>query len=243
MSNTIQHYSFNDFSSYGNSIKLNKSINELNSTQNSENVGQFAVVKPDDAVAVEISELAKNMYDSSLKSSEQKNENESLIEKSEYEGLSNAEREQKELEDYIRNHPVDKSIDVMRKNSLTQYMNNAKNAGTEDRMNLLSQELKDAFTDIADEFADFSMKITYGDYSSNDISVNNLNFEAIDKMEDLYRNYKEHIETTYEGDEKTKNLNMLDDTYNSIFAERIINPVRKAYEDKLTFLDQIVKKL
>ncbi len=175
---------------------MNTSIDELNSRQNEDRKGSFAVVARDDAATVEISELARTMYSASA--------NESDL----YAGLSNAEREQRELEDYIANHLVDTSIDLMRNGSLVQQ---------------------------AEGFSDFSMKITYGDYSSNDVSVNDLDFDAINKMEDTYQSYKKQIESAYEGDERTKYLNKLDETYNAVFAEKIINPVKSAYDDKLTF--------
>lgn len=117
MSNTIQHYSVHEIpQSKLQGVKLNISIDELNSRQNEERMGSLRKISPEDTATVEISELAKAMYS--------------------------------------------KTAEVC------QY----------------SQALEESVND----FADFSMKITYGDYSSNDVSLSDLNFSALDNMENVY---------------------------------------------------------
>lgn len=165
MSNMIQHYSFKDMSVYGQNIKLNTTIEELNSKQNEERRGGFAVVSADDTATMEISELARTMYS---KSSE-----------------------------------------------ISRY----------------SHALEDSVKD----FADFSMKITYGNYNGNDVSVNDLNFAALDKMENVYQSYRQQIETAYSGDEQVKHFDRLDEAYNTVFEEKVINTVKSVFDDKLTF--------
>lgn len=100
----------------------------------------------------------------------------------------------------------------------------------------LNNEYSDAFTSASKDFADFSMKITYGDYNGNDVSAKDLNLDAIDKMEDVYKSYKKQIQSNYEGDEREQYMSKLDEVYNSVFTENIINPIKSAYDDKLTFL-------
>lgn len=216
MSNTIQHYYFNDTSKYGESLKLGTDISKLNEKQTGDRKGSFAVIARDDAATIEISELAKIMYATAS-------------------DVSNAEREQKELEDYIASHPADTSIDVLRNGSLLKQANEGAIRVVDEAMIAAEKEYTNAFSDAAKGFSDFSMKITYGDYNSNDISVKDMKFDAIDKMEDVYNSYKEQIQLNYEGDEKEKYLSKLDDVYNTVFAEKIIEPVKNAYDDKLTF--------
>lgn len=225
MSNTIQHYSFNDTSSYGKNIKLNINIDELNSKQNEDRKGSFAVVDRNDVATVEISEIARTMYGAVSNVSKKQ------------ERVSGAEREQKELEEWIATHPADRSIDLMRNGNLVQQINgNAVNL-VDEALIAAENEYTKAFVGVAEDFADFSMKITYGNYSSNDVSVNDLNFGTIDKMEELYQSYKKQIQSNYEGDERTKYLNKLDEVYNAVFAEKIINPVKSAYDDKIIFFE------
>lgn len=251
MSSTIQNYYFKDMSSYyGQNVKLNISIDELNRRQTEDNKGSFRVVSKDDAATVEISELAREMYGASVNaSSKQEQEHvraaaqttkepeEITAEKNNdasYEGLSGVERELKELEDYIASHPADTSIDVLRNGSLIQQARSAVNL--DDKALIAAEkEYTEAFAGAAENFADFSMKITYGDYSGNDVSVNDLNFDAIDKMEDIYQYYKEKIQSGYEGNEREKYLNKLEEAYDTVFEEKIINPVKDAYDDKLHF--------
>lgn len=215
MNNTIQHYYFNDTSSYGKSARLNVSIDELNSRQPKDGKDSVTVISKDDAATVEISELARAMYGTS------------------YEGLTGAEREQRELEDYIASHSADTSIDLLRNGSLLQQAGAARQV--DEALLAAEREYTEAFAGAAENFADFSMKITYGAYSSNDVSVHDLNFEALDQMEELYQSFKEKIESDYEGDEKTKYLNKLNETYDAVFEEKIINPIKGTYDDKLVF--------
>lgn len=66
MSNVIRHYSFNDTSSYGKSIKLNTSIHELNRRQKEiRKTSACSVLSRDDAATVEISELGRTLYQTS----------------------------------------------------------------------------------------------------------------------------------------------------------------------------------
>lgn len=246
MSSTIQNYYLKDLSSYAKGIRLNTSISELKKRQNEDGKGSLKIISRDDAATVEISELARTMYGASKKYGtsgnvpEKKEPADRVFEKQEsadtafdpYDGLSGVERELKELDDYIAAHPADTSIDVLRNGSLRGI--EGKNLA-DHALYAAEKEYTEAFADAAEGFADFSMKITYGDYSGNDVSVNDLNLEAVDKMEDVYQSYKKQIESEYEGDDRAKYLSRLDEAYNAVFEEKIINPVKSAYDDKLVF--------
>lgn len=260
MGNIIQHYNFNDTSKYERSYKLNTTIDKLNEIQTEERKGSFSVVE-DCAAMVEISELAKAMYESSVGTQKQeKEENEALAEpakqkesapneeisgkqekvnpsddKNKYAGLSGVEREVKELEDYIASHPVDTSLDLLRKGSLSKNIDGNSINLVDHALVKAENEYTEAFASVSKDFADFSMKITYGDYSNNDVSINDLNLDAIDKMEQTYQSYKDQIQANYKGAEADKYLSKLDDVYNSVFAEKIIKPIKEAYDDKLVF--------
>lgn len=135
MGNTIQHYVLRDMSLYGNSIKLNTSMEKLNEMQTEERKGSFAVAE-NCAATVEISEMAKAMYESLTevpkqkvsdvyagtydKVSDKQEKAVMSVDKTKYEDLSGVEREIKELEDYIASHPVDTSIDLLRNGSLSK---------------------------------------------------------------------------------------------------------------------------
>lgn len=81
------------------------------------------------------------------------------------------------------------------------------------------------------------MKIAYGDYKKGDVSVNNLNFDALDKMEEVYQSYCEKIQSAYNGEERTEYLNKLEDAYETIFTDKILNPVKGAYDDKFSYFE------
>lgn len=253
MSSTIQNYYFKDLSSYGKGIRLNTSISELMKRQNGGSKGSLKIISRDDAATVEISELARTMYGASKSISEKQEPADQASQKQEpadqasqkqepadtasgqtdpYDGLSGVERELKELEDYIAAHPADASIDVLRNGSLrgTEGKHLADHA-----LDAAEKEYTEAFADAAEGFADFSMKITYGNYSGNDVSVNDLNPEAVDKMEAVYQSYKKQIESEYEGEDRAGYLSRLDEAYNAVFEEKIISPVKSAYDDKLVF--------
>lgn len=97
-----------------------------------------------------------------------------------------------------------------------------------------SKGYQDVFSGIADGFADFSMKIDYGNYS-DDVSVKDLNLDVLDQMDDVYQSYKKQIESAYEGDERAEYLSQLDHAYDTVFAEKVIRPVQDAYDHKLDF--------
>lgn len=237
MSNVIRHYSFNDTSSYGKSIKLNTSIHELNRRQKEiRKTSACSVLSRDDAATVEISELGRTLYQTSSNAGnkEQTIEN-TRTDTEKYKGLSNREREMKELEDYIADHQPDGSVDLLHKDSLVQHAGRNAAPFVDEALLKAEKEYTETLSAAAGGFADFSQKITYGDYSGNDVSEKDLNFDALDQMENIYQSYKQQIETTYEGDEREKYLSKLDDVYNTVFAEKIIDPVKSAYEDKFTF--------
>ncbi|MEG1945521.1 MAG: hypothetical protein RR139_00360 [Lachnospiraceae bacterium] len=252
MSNIVQNYSIHDLSSYKKSYKLHTSIDKINETQTEDRNGAFSKVTSDDAATVEISKFAKALYASSSETQSQKEKemNQKLAEivsneqtnKNDYAGLSNSEREQKELEDYISNHKPDPSIDVLRNGSLSNRVDvNIVNLMDEEFIKA-EKEYTDALSSVADEFCDFSMKITYGDYDSNDVSVNDLNFDAIDNMEQTYQFYKDQIHSTCSSSESDKYLKKLDEVYNSVFNENIIKPISIAYQHKLTFVQPNTKE-
>lgn len=237
MNNVIQHYSFNDTSSYGKSIKLNTSMQELNRRQKEiRKSSACSIVSRDDAATVEISELARTLYQTSPNEGKKEQPIEDARADAEkYKGLSNQEREMKELEDYIAGHQPDGSVDLLRKDSLVGRAGRNAAPLVDEALIRAEKEFTETLSAAADGFADFSQKITYGDYRGNDVSEKDLNFDALDQMENIYQSYKQQIETSYEGDEKAKYLSKLDDVYNTVFAEKIIDPVKGAYDDKFTF--------
>ena len=194
MSNVIRHYSFNDTSSYGKSIKLNTSIHELNRRQDEiRKTSACSVLSRDDAATVEISELGRTLYQTSSNAGnkEQTIEN-TRTDTEKYKGLSNREREMKELEDYIAD-------DQLHKDSLVQHAGRNAAPFVDEALLKAEKEYTETLSAAADGFADFSQKITYGDYSGNDVSEKDLNFDALDQMENIYQSYKQQIETPYEG--------------------------------------------
>lgn len=237
MSNVIQHYSFKDISSYGKSIKLNTSIQELNRRQKEIRKSSTChIVSRDDAATVEISELARTLYQTSpnVAKKEQPAED-ARADAEKYKDLSNQECEIKELEDYIAGHQPDGSVDLLRKDSLVQQAGRNAAPLVDEGLIRAEKEYTQTLSAAADGFADFSQKITYGDYRGNDVSEKDLNFDALDQMENIYQSYKQQIETSYEGDERAKYLSKLDDVYNAVFAEKVIDPVKSAFDDKFTF--------
>lgn len=112
----------------------------------------------------------------------------------------------------------------------------------------ITKEYMQALSNAADGFADFSEKVTKGAYKgyefkkyvggyyrSHDVSASDMNLDVIDQMESIYQSYKGQIESSYEGDERDGQLAKLDDAYHTVFTNKIINPVRDAYDAKLDF--------
>lgn len=208
---------------YKRPIKLNKSIDELNAMQK-DREDNVRIMSAEDAATVEISDTAKALYSSSS------------ADKKTVADESAADREIRELEEWIRDHSqVDESQDLLRRNvRLSDTQASAVDVSglpETDPSKIYTQ----AFSDAADGFADFSEKITMGDYSSNDVSTENLNFEVLDDMENMYQTYKSQIEADYSGAEKEDRLSKLDDAYNKVYQEKILNPIKGAYDDKLYF--------
>lgn len=244
MSSAIQNLGSKDLSRLYEKIQLHTDIDTLNARQSEENMGGLSIVSQSDAATLRISQSARTLYEKSAAGEVGENSETSATDTADtvsagstnnaYEGLSAVEREIKELEDYIASHPQNVTNNAWSRGSLLEMAMNAVDA---DDFALYKAErtYQESFSNAAAEFADFSMKITYGDYSNNDVSVSDLNFSAIDQMEELYNSYKEQIESDYEGEEKTAYLGKLDDAYNTAFAEYIIDPIKGAFDHKLTF--------
>lgn len=130
MNNTIQHYYMKDLSSYFKDARLNIRMEELNSRQPQAGKGTLMAVSKDDAATIEISGIARSMYDASVNAPNKQvhaaaadarvKEAEETIQEDNMDDTYEASvaREQKELEDYIANHPADTSIDLLRSGSL-----------------------------------------------------------------------------------------------------------------------------
>jgi hypothetical protein len=58
-------------------------------------------------------------------------------------------------------------------------------------------EYGEAFNAVTADFADFGGKITMGAYDKNDVSINDINLDAVDKLNSLYDSYKEKINSEY----------------------------------------------
>jgi hypothetical protein len=225
-----------DLSMYGD-LKLNTSIEELNEKQG--NTENHLKVLGNDAASLEISELARMMYASSdlgnQNASDTQSSTTTASEKTGYEGLSSAEREVKELEDWIASHPVDKSIDMAHMTGSLKEMQAAAVNLSDDPVTQAGNTYRSAFSDAAATFADFSGKITSGAYSQNDVSVSDLNFDALDQMQQLYKDYESSINASYTGSEREAYLNQLNQAYDQAFQSQILDPIKKAYDDKLYF--------
>ena len=120
----------------------------------------------------------------------------------------------------------------------------AKQAAEDDILKEYEKELSNA----ADGFADFTEKLTSGpfkgaevkkyvggSYLSHDVSAKDMDFSAIDRMKSIYQSYKNKIEASFEGEEKAGYLEKLDASYNAAFAEKIIKPVKEAFDDKIDY--------
>ena len=75
-------------------------------------------------------------------------------------------------------------------------------------------------------------KAVYGDYSNHDVSADGLNLDAIDKIQDKYKEYKENIEKTYYGEDKDDSLKALDEAYDAVFKKNVIDPVSSIIKNK-----------
>jgi hypothetical protein len=225
-----------DLSMYGD-LKLNTSIEELNEKQG--NTENHLKVLGNDAASLEISELARMMYASSdlgnQTAADTQSSQTTAGEKTGYEGLSSAEREVKELEDWIASHPVDKSIDMAHMTGSLKEMQAAAVNLSDNPVTQAGNTYRSAFSDAAAAFADFSGKITSGAYSQNDVSVSDLNFDALDQMQQLYKDYESSINASYTGSEREAYLNQLNQAYDQAFQSQILDPIKKAYDDKLYF--------
>jgi hypothetical protein len=74
-----------------------------------------------------------------------------------------------------------------------------------------------------------------GAYDKNDVSINDINLDAVDKLNSLYDSYKEKINSEYAGDERTQYLDALDRQYDEVFEKNILKPIKSAYDLKLYY--------
>jgi hypothetical protein len=233
MSNTIQSLKMHDVKTSNYQINLEKFMERKDKQENS----TLRVLSLDDAASVEISQLARAMYEAreavpKAPATEEENaveaktnENaaseavttkpedgaaEAVTQKDDpyasfkaqndytkYDGLSSAQKEQKELEDYVAylNSHTEK-IDLLRDNKSI-------NVTGEEPVDVNSpifkaeSEYGEAFNAVTADFADFGGKITMGAYDKNDVSINDINLDAVDKLNSLYDSYKEKINSEY----------------------------------------------
>lgn len=116
-----------------------------------------------------------------------------------------------------------------------KYAQSVGKAGDADSLDAAAKAYREAFDAAADGFADFSDKITIGDYNHDDVSAEDIDLGVIDRMEDLYESYQEKIRSSYSGEEMEEHLKRLDDAYNGAFESKILDPLKRIYEDKADF--------
>lgn len=117
-------------------------------------------------------------------------------------------------------------------NSYAERVKAAQEAGVKAPLDAAKQEYSDAFSQIADKAVDFDGKITYGSYDT-DVSIKDIDLDAIGKMNDTYDSYKKDIESKYIGAEKDAYMERLDDAYNDAFSSKILKPVQDEIKQKL----------
>jgi hypothetical protein len=154
---------------------------------------------------------------------------------SKYDGLSGAQKEQKELEDYVAYINVNtEKTDLLRDNkSITASGGEPVNVNSP--LVKAESEYGEAFNYVTADFADFGGKITMGAYDKNDVSLDDINLDAVDKLNSLYDSYKEKINSEYDGDERTQYLDALDRQYDEVFERNILKPIKNAYDLKLYY--------
>jgi hypothetical protein len=271
MSNTIQSLKMHDVKTSNYQVNLEKFMERKDKQENS----TLRVLSLDDAASVEISQLARAMYEAreavpAVPTAEVENavdaetdENatseavtakpedgaaETVTQKDDkyasfkaqndytkYDGLSSAQKEQKELEDYVTylNSHTEK-IDLLRDNTSITV------AGEEpvdvnSPIFKAESEYGEVFNAVTADFADFGGKITMGAYDKNDVSINDINLDVVDKLNSLYDSYKEKINSEYDGDERTQYLDALDRQYDEMFEKNILGPIKSAYDLKLYY--------
>ena len=100
----------------------------------------------------------------------------------------------------------------------------------------LENEYMDEFSEAANGFKK-SISYTYGDYKNHDFSERELDFEAIDRMEDAYQKKKESILSYYSGKAQTYQMERLDSAYKKAMEKEILNPLKGAFEHKQLMFD------
>lgn len=100
----------------------------------------------------------------------------------------------------------------------------------------LENEYMDEFSEAANGFKK-SISYTYGDYSNHDFSEKDLDFEAIDRMEDTYQQKKDRILSNYSGQAQIYQTERLDKAYKKAMEKEILNPLKRAFEHKLSMFD------
>lgn len=117
-------------------------------------------------------------------------------------------------------------------NSYAEQVKASQEAGVKAPLDNAKQQYTDAFSQIADKAVDFDGKITYGSYNT-DVSIKDINLDAVDKMNDTYDSYKKAIESNYIGAEKDAYMRRLDDAYNDAFSSNILKPVQDEIKQKM----------
>jgi hypothetical protein len=234
MSNTIQSLKMHDVKTSDYKVDLEKFMERKDKQENS----TLRVLSLDDAASVEISQLARTMYEA-REAVPQKDDTYASFKAqndySKYDGLSSAQKEQKELEDYVAylNSHTEK-IDLIRDNkSIT--VTGGEPVDVNSPIVKAESEYGETFNAATADFADFSGKITMGAYDKNDVSINDINLDAVDKLNSLYNSYKEKINSEYDGDERTQYIDALDRQYDEVFERNILKPIKSAYDLKLYY--------
>jgi hypothetical protein len=273
MSNTISNLKMHDLKPSNYKLDVEKFMERKDKQENS----TLRVLSLDDAASVEISQLARAMYEAreatpatptaeaenaaeaetdetaatetvTANQEEETAATETVTQKdslytafkaqndySNYDGLSSAQKEQKELEDYVAyiNANTEKT-DLLRDNtSITA--NGGEPVNVNSPLVKAESEYGEVFNYATADFADFGGKITMGAYDENDVSIDDINLDAVDKLNSLYDSYKEKINSEYDGDERTQYLDALDRQYNEAFERNILKPIKNAYDLKLYY--------
>ncbi|GEM_PF-6827283 len=94
------------------------------------------------------------------------------------------------------------------------------------------------FIEIADEFRktlnEPGMKLSLYEYSDG-LDADHIRTDVIDRMEEQYQDLKKGIQNSFNGPEREEMLKRLDDSFNNAFEQKIIDPIARRLEDRLSF--------
>ncbi len=94
------------------------------------------------------------------------------------------------------------------------------------------QTYQQSFQDITADFKN-SLKNKGVMYANQtELTEEDIDYKAIDKLQETYRAFSEGLEMRYSGDELDEHKARLDDAYNRVMEEEVLNPIRHIFSEK-----------